>query len=85
MAPVPGRGISLPNVTLGNKGSFWFASFNPYVTFYSIAIIWSFIAFTLSERWQAYKEFQMWFQWVRFLRVNPAPARAHAPLPPRAF
>ncbi|KAH8076698.1 BCCT, betaine/carnitine/choline family transporter [Aureococcus anophagefferens] len=64
MAPVPGRGISLPNVTLGNKGSFWFASFNPYVTFYSIAIIWSFIAFTLSERWQAYKEFQMWFQWV---------------------
>ena len=27
-------------------------------------MIWSFIAYTLSERWQSYKEYQIWFHWV---------------------
>ena len=61
---VPGRGISLPVFELGTPGSFFHVYLNPRVTFASVAIIWSFIAFTLSERWQAYKEFQMWMTWV---------------------
>ena len=78
---VPGRGISLPVFELGTPGSFFHVYLNPRVTFASVAIIWSFIAFTLSERWQAYKEFQMWMTWVRGPR--PAPGDRSRP-PPRA-
>ena len=34
-------------------GSLLHIKFNPYVTVYSCAIIWSFIAYSLAERWSA--------------------------------
>ena len=59
-----GRGIRLPTIEAGVPGSLLHIKFNPYVTVYSCAIIWSFIAYSLAERWLAYKEFQTWFYWV---------------------
>lgn len=59
-----GRGIKLPTIEAGTPGSLLHVKFNPYVTFLSAAVIWSFIAYTLSERWQSYKEYQIWFHWV---------------------
>ena len=65
MAPkVWGRGITLPTVEVGQPGTLLHLKFNPYVTFASAAVIWSFIAYTLSRRWESYKEFQTWFHWV---------------------
>ncbi|KAK7248985.1 betaine/carnitine/choline family transporter [Aureococcus anophagefferens] len=65
MAPkaVPGRGITLPFVE-GLHGTPFYFKLNPYVTLYSCVLIWGFIVYTISMRWDAYKEFQTWFQWV---------------------
>lgn len=61
----PGRGIKLWTIQMGEPGTLFHLHFNPVVTFLSMAIIWSFIAYTLSRRWESYKEFQTWFHWVR--------------------
>ena len=60
---VPGRGITLPFVE-GLHGTPFYFKLNPYVTLYSCVLIWGFIVYTISMRWDAYKEFQTWFQWV---------------------
>ncbi|KAH8045763.1 BCCT, betaine/carnitine/choline family transporter [Aureococcus anophagefferens] len=60
---VPGRGITLPFVE-GLHGTPFYFKLNPYVTLYSCVLIWGFIVDTISMRWDAYKEFQTWFQWV---------------------
>ena len=59
----PGRGITLPFVE-GLHGTPFYFKLNPYVTVYSCILIWGFIIYTISMRWEAYKEFQTWFQWV---------------------
>jgi len=59
---VAGRGIVLPEVKYGEGP--WGLKFNPYVTLYSTAIVWCFIIYTIAQRNVAYKEYQMWFQWV---------------------
>ena len=65
---------SLP-VAEGGEGTLWHYRFNPYVTAYSCVLIWGFVIYTISERWQAYKEFQTWSQWARGPRLLDRHAR----------
>jgi hypothetical protein len=58
-----GRDISLPFAEFG-KGTLWHVKFNPFVSGYACVIIWFFIVYSICARWQAAKEWALWFQWV---------------------